>query len=199
MKKNRMKLLVYKIILVLLIIIAIFIGSLFLFKYYRNYKNELKNQEIVELFYNDNKQEEITMNGYKVIGIVSIPKLDIKYPILDVETYNPKDAEKPMKFSIIKYWGANVNDYGNLSIAGHNNYDGTMFSKLNKMDIGDIVELTDLNNKTIEYKVYSKYNVDPNDVNILKTNDENFREVTLITCSNYNKDRLIIKAQEDNI
>ena len=45
----------------------------------------------------------------------------------------------------IKYWGNSVNDFGNLSIAGHNNYDGTMFGKTKKLKIGDIVELTDLN------------------------------------------------------
>ena len=59
-----------------------------------------------------------------------------------------------MKLSIIKYWGENVNDYGNLSIAGHNNKDGTMFGKTKKLEIGDIVELTDLKGQTIQYSIY---------------------------------------------
>ena len=101
-----------------------------------------------------------------------------------------------MKISIVKYWGGNVNDYGNLSIAGHNNYDGTMFGKTKKLEEGDIIELTDLQNIKIQYKIYSKFVTDPNDVTILESNNYESREVTLITCTNGNKNRLILKAKE---
>lgn len=101
-----------------------------------------------------------------------------------------------MKYSIVKYWGENVNDYGNLSIAGHNNYDGTMFGKTKNLVLGDIVELTDLNNQTINYEIYDIFVTDPNDVTILETKDKSIREVTLITCTNGNKERLILKARE---
>ena len=101
-----------------------------------------------------------------------------------------------MKLSIIKYWGENVNDYGNLSIAGHNNYDGTMFGKTKKLQIGDIVEMTDLTGQTISYSIYDIFVTDPNDVSILLPKDEKIREVTLITCTNGNKERLILKAKE---
>ena len=136
------------------------------------------------------------MNGYKVIGIVKIPKIQIEYPILDIETYNPEETKEPMKISIVKYWGNGVNDYGNLSIAGHNNYNGTMFGKTKNLEIGDMVELTDLNNQTIQYKIYDRFVTDPNDVTILETKDESVKEVTLITCTNGNKERLILKARE---
>lgn len=136
------------------------------------------------------------MKGYKVIGIVKIPKIEIEYPILDIDTYNPEETKEPMKFSIVKYWGGQVNDYGNLSIAGHNNYDGTMFGKTKKLVIGDKVELTNLNNQTVQYEIYDIFVTDPNDVTILQTKDENIREVTLITCTNGNKQRLILKARE---
>ena len=101
-----------------------------------------------------------------------------------------------MKISIVKYWGKQVNDLGNLSIAGHNNYDGTMFGKTKKLELDDIVELTDLTGRTIEYKIYDIFVTDPNDVTILETKDEASREVTLITCTNGNKERLILKAKE---
>lgn len=101
-----------------------------------------------------------------------------------------------MKYSIVKYWGENVNEYGNLSIAGHNNYDGTMFGKTKKLQLGDKVELTDLKNQTIQYEIYDIFVTDPNDVTILQTKDKSIREVTLITCTNGNKNRLILKAKE---
>ena len=52
---------------------------------------------------------------------------------------------------------------------------------------------------TIQYKVFTKYKVDPNDISIINADDENTREVTLVTCTNGAKERLIVKAREVNI
>lgn len=206
-----MKLKIYKIIFSLLIITLIVVIGLIAVKYGRNYKNEQENKSVVETFSavieensqeeknnqeSENLQETITMNGYDVIGIVKIPKIQLEYPILDIDTYNPEETKKPLKISIVKYWGGKVNEHGNLSIAGHNNYDGTMFGKTKKLNVGDIVELTDLENNTIQYQIYEKFVTDPNDVTILETKDKTVREVTLITCTNGNRNRLILKARE---
>ena len=205
MKENNLELKIYKIIFYMLLIATIVIIGMIIYKYGSNQKNEKENQEVVEAFSNIafSKNEEKTENqiqleykGYKVIGIVKIPKINIEYPILEIENIDPKSAEKPMKLSIIKYWGENVNDYGNLSIAGHNNKDGTMFGKTKKLQKGDIIELTDLKGQTIQYSIYDIFVTDPNDVNILLPKDELIREVTLITCTNGNKERLILKAKE---
>ena len=166
-------------------------------KYGKNYLNDQENKKVVEAFSQSlENKENVTMNGYRVIGTVKIPKIELEYPILDIDTPNPEETKEPMKISIVKYWGGNVNDYGNLSIAGHNNYDGTMFGKTKKLEIGDNVELTDLNGNTITYQIYDKFITDPNDVTILATNDNTIREVTLITCTNGNRERLILKAKE---
>ena len=193
-----MKLKIYRIFFTILIILALIVTIQIGIKYSRNYQYEKENEKVVEVFSREigTLEEDVEMNGYKVIGIVKIPKIEIEYPILDIDTYNPEETKEPMKFSIVKYWGENVNDYGNLSIAGHNNYDGTMFGKTKKLVKGDIVELTDLSKKTIQYEIYDIFVTDPNDVTILQTKDENIREVTLITCTNGNKQRLILKARE---
>ena len=194
-----MKLKIYKVLFAILFIAVIVVVGLIVIKYTGNYMNDQENQKVVETFsrsINEQNQENVTMNGYKVIGIVKIPKIELEYPILDIETYNTEETKEPMKISIVKYWGGNVNQYGNLSIAGHNNYDGTMFGKTKNLEKGDIVELTDLENKTIQYQIYDKFVTDPNDITILATNDDTVREVTLITCTNGNKNRLILKARE---
>lgn len=194
-----MKLKIYKILFIILLIAVIIVIGLIAIKYGRNHINDKENQKTVETFsrvVTEDSQENVTMNGYKVIGVVKIPKIQIEYPILDIDTYNPEETKEPMKISIVKYWGGKVNEYGNLSIAGHNNYDGSMFGKTKNLEIGDIVELTDLENNTIQYQIYDKFVTDPNDVTILATNDETIREVTLITCTNGNKNRLILKAKE---
>ena len=190
---------VYKVIYFLLIIALIVVVILIARKELTSRNNENLNKEVLSEFNNitnTNQIGKLTLNGYDVIGKVKIPKIDIEYPILNLETSNPEETKVPMRYGIVKYWGGNVNDYGNLSIAGHNNYNGTMFGKTKNLEIGDIVELTDLTNRTIQYKIYDIFITDPNDVSILKTEDETVREVTLITCTNGNKERLILKARE---
>lgn len=194
-----MKLKIYKIFFVILLIIFVIIIGLIAIKYTKNHINDQENKEVVETFseiLDEGKEKNFTMNGYNVIGIVKIPKIEIEYPILDIETYNPDETREPMKISIIKYWGGKVNEYGNLSIAGHNNYDGTMFGKTRKLEKGDRIELTDLENNTIQYEIYDKFITEPNNIEILETKDKTVREVTLITCTNGNKNRLILKARE---
>ncbi len=208
MSKNSLKLKIYKTSAYILLIIAIIVIGMIVYKYGSNQINEKESKQTIETFNqieikNDEEQETESSNeiqleykGYKVIGIVKIPQINIEYPIIEIGDIDPESAKKPMKLSIIKYWGEKVNDYGNLSIAGHNNKDGTMFGKTKKLKIGDIVELTDLTGKTITYSIYNIFVTDPNDVSILLPQDEKIREVTLITCTNGNKQRLILKAKE---
>ena len=198
-----MKQKIYQIIFIILSIIAV-VPLIFIIKKYGGRQvNEAKNKETLEVFSQINSDEntektKIQMDGYDVIGTVKIPKINIEYPIVSIETSNPEETKKPMKFAIVRYWGGNVNDFGNLSIAGHNNYDGTMFGKTKKLEIGDEVELTDLTKQTIKYQIYQKFTTNPNDVSVLQTEDKSVREVTLITCTNGNKERLILKAKQIN-
>lgn len=205
MKKNSLELKIYKIIFIVLLIAAIILLGMVIYKYGSNQINEKESHEVVEAFSNidfsqidgeSENQVQLEYKGYKVIGLVKIDAIDLEYPILEIGDIDPESAKAPMKLSIIKYWGENVNDYGNLSIAGHNNKDGTMFGKTKKLKIGDIVELTDLTGQTIQYSIYDIFVTDPNDVSILLPKDEQIREVTLITCTNGNKERLILKAKE---
>lgn len=196
-----MKLKIYRAIFIILLLGAIILIALIAVKQWKSMKNEKENQEVVEAFSNiqtteTENDETIQLKGYDVIGIVTIPKINIQYPILAIETSNPEETKEPMRYGIVKYWGGNVNDYGNLSIAGHNNYNGTMFGKTKNLEIGDIVELTDLTKTTMQYEIYDIFITDPNDIRILATNDETIREVTLITCTNGNRERLILKAKQ---
>lgn len=202
-----MRLKIYKIICYILISLLIITFGLIVIKYYSNIKNDEENKKVVSVFYqNDNNdtvsseqvenEKKVFFNGYEVIGTIRIPKINIEYPILSIETSNPEETKIPMKKSIVRYWGNNVNDFGNLSLAGHNNHDGTMFGKTKKLEVNDLIELTDLYKNTIVYQIYEKFVTNPNDVSILLTKDENIREVTLITCTNGNKNRLILKAKE---
>ena len=196
---------IYNIILFILITILIVVSILIVIKYSKNQENEkeiiqvvaeVKQQfEQIENTTNENKQTEkkqvnVTYKGYNVVGMIKIPRINIEYPILD------KTTDASMEVSITKFWGNNVNDIGNFSMAGHNYLDGTMFGKTKKLEIGDKIEMTDLTGTTIEYQIFDKYVIDPNDVECVKSVDPNTREITLITCTNRMKNRMIIKARE---
>ena len=71
-----------------------------------------------------------------------------------------------------------------------------MFGKLSQINLGDIIELTDLTGRTLQYEVYDKYKVNPDDTSCTSQLTNGKREVTLITCSNYGTQRLVVKARE---
>ena len=103
-----------------------------------------------------------------------------------------------MKIAITKFWGPEPNEVGNYTVAGHNNKDGTMFGKTNYLKIGDKILLTNLKNETVEYEIFDIYSIEPDDVSIVESVDSNSKEITLITCTNGHKNRLITKAREIN-
>ena len=198
MKKNR-KIFIYKVLLIILVITACIIASIILNKQYQDRVYDKENKEIVELFHKqeesnheerNNEKIQLKYKGYNVIGIIKIPSIDVEYPILSDTSMNA------MNISIIKFSGGELNDFGNVALAGHNNYSGTMFSKNKNLELGEKILITDLSGNTVEYKIYDKFVTDPNDVSILETKDKTKRELTLITCKNGRSNRLIIKAKD---
>lgn len=116
--------------------------------------------------------------------------INIKYPIID------HTDEKTMMVSISKFWGPQANEIGNYTVAGHNNRDGTMFGKTKRLQIGDKIKITDLKGETIEYEIFKIYSILPDDVSCVESVKANTREVTLITCTNGHKNRLVTKARQ---
>lgn len=129
-------------------------------------------------------------NTYSIVGVVNIPKINSKYPIIE-ETTDPL-----LKVSVCKFWGSNPNEVGNLCIIGHNYKNSKFFSKVPTMVIGDIVEITDLSGRTLKYRAYDIYTVDPSDTRCTSQLTQGRKEVTLITCTNDGKQRVIVKCTE---
>lgn len=129
---------------------------------------------------------------YRVDSILNIPSLEINYPVL-----NDSNNEL-LKISLNKFWGGEANSVGNYCIVGHN-YDGKdiFFGKLHKIKNGDIVELKDKTGKTLKYQVYNKFIVEPTDVACTSQLTNGKTEMTLITCANGGKNRLIVKCRAE--
>lgn len=191
------KIKIYKAILVLLIIAAIVVAVFVVRKFYKSNQTENEAKSIVEeIKENLNTQNEseayidAELGGYKVIGIIKIPKINLEYPILE------KTNTESLNISITKFWGNEINEIGNVTLAGHNNLNGVMFGKIKKLSNGDILELTDIQNITLKYEVFETKVIDPNDISCILPIEEGRREVTLITCTNGRSNRFIVKAKE---
>lgn len=100
-----------------------------------------------------------------------------------------------MKISLNRLWGPDPNEVGNYVIVGHNYKSGKMFGKLPNIGIGDSCEITDLSGRTITYKIYTTYIVEPTDVSCTSQKTNGKKEITLITCVNGGNQRLIVKAE----
>ena len=194
------KITVYKTILAMLVITALVLGTFIIKKYIEGNKIESNIQSVLQEIKKEKqsnpnqidviKEIDEEIEGYKVVGIINIPKINIEYPILE------KTNKESLKLSITKFWGEKINQKGNVVLAGHNNLNNKMFGKIDKLENGDIIELTDSQMVAVEYQVFDKYIIDPNDINCIFPVEENTREVTLITCTNRDKNRLVVKARE---
>lgn len=131
---------------------------------------------------------------YTTIGIIDIPKIDLHYTIFSQASGSDLDAL--LKISPTKFHGSDPNSIGNFCIAGHNYRNKNFFSKVPTLEEGDIIKITDLSSKSVEYSVYKKYIVSPNDDSCLSQLTGGTREVTLVTCTNDNSQRYVIKARE---
>ena len=127
---------------------------------------------------------------YYTIGIISIPKINLEYPILSTAT------TELLKVAPCYFWGASPNEIGNLCIAGHNYRNTKFFSKVPSLTNGDAINITDLYGRTITYIVYDNYVVSPNDRSCTSQLTNGKKEVTLITCTNDSSNRVIVKARE---
>ena len=128
---------------------------------------------------------------YETIGVVKIPKLNITYPILS------KTTDALMKVAPCKFHGASPNEVGNLCIIAHNyRRKGVFFSDVPDLENGDVVEIQDLSQRTIQYEVYDVHTVMPDNVSDTSQKTNGRKEVTLITCTDNSEQRVIVRCKE---
>lgn len=143
------------------------------------------------------KPKEKSSSGYTYVvdGKIEIPKIKVDYPILSGETKSEQETEALLKMSPIKFHGPEINEVGNYCIVGHNYRNSKFFSKVPTLQNGDIIKITDMSGKVVEYSIYTKYNVVPSDTTCLDQRTNEKKEITLITCTNDSKERVIVKAR----
>jgi len=150
---------------------------------------------------NENSKKKIkyitASNGkrYPSVGRIEIPKIGVNYAIL-AQTSGDTLVDW-LKVSPVMFWGVYPNEIGNLSIAGHNYRNKRFFSKVPTLKKGDRIKITDVSGKKVNYTVFDKYEVDPKNTECINDvpGKENKRVVTIITCTNDSKKRVIVQAE----
>jgi LPXTG-site transpeptidase (sortase) family protein len=129
-----------------------------------------------------------------MLGYIEIKKTDIKYPILESAT------SKALEVAVaVAYPTTNVklNQPGNIIIHGHNYRNNQFFSNNDKLKIGDTIYITDEQGNKIIYSIYEIFSTTPEDTTFYNRDTKGLPEITLSTCSDDGKTRLIIKAKAE--
>lgn len=187
-------------IIIILIVIALYISvALFIYTNFRERKrNELANGIINKVDEIINQQDqgvteaEVKYAGYNytVLGKISIKKINLYQPILKENTAGAYNT------ALVKMSGPNLNENGNVAIGGHNYMRGNYFIKINRLTNGDVITVTDLSGRSINYYVYEFGITSKDDASYLaQPEDETTKMITLVTCTKGGKERYIVKAK----
>ena len=199
-RKNKTLFSILFIISICLLVICLLYS---IFQFYESYKNEqlsnrlLDNYSVISLYSNSSNSDvsdtSLAVNEspiYSIIGKIQIDTIHISYPILS------HTNDTLLKIAPCKFYGPSLNSPGNVCIAAHNYNNNKFFSKIHILQAGDSIHIYDLNNNLFEYIVYQVNEVPSNDTSSLSQDTNGKREITLITCNNTNKNRIIVKAKQ---
>ena len=179
-KTDKKRLIVQLLISIIAITVIIFL--------YVNYRSKLNKQENFSKILSKNSQT----NDTDILGTISIPSLNISYTFF----FGISDAL--LKISPCRLSGQMPDSKSNLCIAGHNYNDDRFFGKIFLLRNNDKIIIKDNSNNQFTYYVYDKYEVKEDDLSPISDN-KLFCELTLITCNNFNNNRLIIKAKTGSL
>ena len=183
---------------------------IFIFFYYKisindkeDFSNLLINNYSITKLYSNNSNTTTNSNmpleADAIIGIIEIPTINISYPI-----FNGLNDEL-LKTSPCKFYGDfpfitdNQPNSLNLCIAGHNYDNDKFFSNIKDLNINDKIFLYDTLDNKYAYSVIKNYEVKSDDLSpVYNTITDSF-ELTLVTCNNFNGNRMIIKAKIEDV
>lgn len=176
------------------IIFILIIGTFVIYKTFKLYKEEnystqlLNNYNITKLYSNNISTSSENTEDYSIMGIIEIPKINVYYPIFS--TFD----DNLLKIAPCKFYGPTAGKVGNLCIAGHNYDNGKFFSNISNLTINDEIIIYNSSNIKFSYFVFDIYEVKPDNLSPVYSYNNNSKELTLITCNNLNKNRIIVKA-----
>lgn len=136
------------------------------------------NEEVT----NEEEMKTINIDNNDYIGIINLPSLNIKLPVMSETSYHK------LTISPCRYYGSvYTND---LIICAHNYTNH--FRNLNKLKQDDIIIFTDTSNKDYIYEVKLIEELAPTDITNMIENDF---DLTLYTCNYDGSKRITIRCK----
>lgn len=141
---------------------------------------DLELQVPVELLTEeDKKMTEVEIDGYRYIGYVTIPALDLNLPIMSDWSY------KQLNISPCRYYGSIRGE--DLVLMAHNyTYH---FGRISRLEVGDLVLFTDMDGGMTEYAVVGMDIVDPRSVDVVTAGEF---DLVLFTCTYGGGSRVVV-------
>lgn len=155
--------------------------------------NKENNLDVVyeQMIKNQNVMKEplpsvptVEVNHYTYAGLLSIPSLGLKLPVL--EKYRYRD----LNVAPCRYYGSTS---GHFIIAGHNYR--SHFGRLSELKKGDVVYYTDGNGEVLEYRVKVIEEIDANDNETLVKQGW---DLSLFTCNYMGDKRVTVRCKKFN-
>lgn len=140
---------------------------------------------------NSGKSKKVYYQNFVMIGYITIPKTNVKLPILEETT--PKALDTAV--AVVYPSNPKLNEVGNTVIIGHNYRNGKFFSNNNKLSVGDKVLIKDTTGRELTYIIYQKFEAEPTDASFYKRDTNGVPEITLSTCTDDSQKRIIIFAK----
>lgn len=131
--------------------------------------------------------------GFVMLGYITIPKTNVKLPILDSVTPDSLNTA----VAVLYPSNPQLNEPGNVVIIGHNYRNGKFFSDNKKLSIGDKILIKDATGRELTYIIYQKFQTTEQDTSFYTRDTEGMAEITLSTCTDDGKARIIILAKAE--
>ncbi len=148
----------------------------------------------LELTQNDEDDYSATtediLEDQNVIGIIEAEAIGIKFAIVEgAGRWNIAYAIGHMTGT------AGIGEEGNCVLAGHRGgVYGEFFKHIDKLANGDKISLKNIYGDEFIYTVYDQFVVEPEEMWITKPVDEHDKVLTMLSCENSGKQRLIVRA-----
>ena len=138
-------------------------------------------------------KRKVYYKEFVMLGYITIPKTNVKQPILDTVTPESLNAA----VAVLYPSNPQLNQPGNIVIVGHNYRNGQFFSNNNKLSVGDKITVKDNTGKELSYTIYQKFQTTEQDTSFYTRDTNGAAEITLSTCTDDSKARIIILARAD--
>lgn len=135
----------------------------------------------------DKTEEDKIIVSEGIFAVIDIPSVGVRGKVVE------GTDDETLKNYIGMFKGCNMpGEYGNFSVAAHNNIYTEIFRNLHKVQIGDKIRVITKQYEYV-YLVRSVNEIAPTQTEVLEPNYSK-KEITLITCTDLGKSRIVVKG-----